>query len=101
VQVDLEAQLEVKRELNVFKLDAEFDKHEEEWVAIRRELLGESSEDEGDGGGSGSEEDTSEDEEEGRAAPNKPTQVRTVNKLGASSASSTNVSCPLSIVFKI
>jgi hypothetical protein len=77
VQIDLETKLEVKRNLNVFKFDPDFEQSEAEWAAIRAELLGESSEDEdgqdGEGGESGSEDESEED-----AAPTQAlqTQVR-------------------------
>lgn len=80
VQIDLETKLDVKRELNVFKFNPEFEAAQAEWAAIRREILGEESE--GDGSGDEDEEDESEGDDAaaagaGGAGPSsaKPTQV--------------------------
>lgn len=76
VQIDLETKLDVKRELNVFKFNPAFETAQAEWAAIRREILGENSEDDG------SDDDDLEDEESeeyaAAAGPSaaKPTQVR-------------------------
>lgn len=77
MQIDLETKLEVKRELNVFKFNPEFEAAQAEWAAIRKEILGEDSE--ADGSSDGDEED--EESEDDPALPGpptaaKPTQVR-------------------------
>lgn len=75
LQLDLDTKLDVKRELNVFTFDPEFERTEAEWAAIRAELLGESSGDEGGEGEGGGDEDEDESSEE-EAPPPEPTQVR-------------------------
>jgi hypothetical protein len=80
VQIDLETKLDVQRELNVFKYNPDFEQAQAEWAAIRKEILGEASEEDG------SEDDDEDDESEDDAAAaggnidgpatNKPTQVR-------------------------
>lgn len=80
LQLDLESKLDVKRELNVFKYNPDFEAAQAEWAAIRKELLGGDSDEDGSGsGGSGDDDDEDEsDEDEAAAAgaPAPPTQVR-------------------------
>ena len=82
MQIDLETKLEVKRELNVFKFNPEFEAAQAEWAAIRKEILGEDSE--GDDGDDDDEDDDESDDDPAAAAGGgggpssavKPTQVR-------------------------
>lgn len=64
-------------ELDVFKLDPEYEQHEAEYAAIKREILGEESEDEeGSEGSSGSEESDEEDEGQAGQGQGATVQVR-------------------------
>ena len=67
-EISLEDPLNPQMALDVFKEDPEFKQHEEEYAAIRKEILGEESEDDeggSEGGEGSSEEEESESEEEG------------------------------------
>jgi hypothetical protein len=78
VQIDLETKLDVQRELNVFKYNPDFEAAQLEWAAIRKEILGEDSEQEGsDDDDDGESEDDAEDNDALPGPPNgsKPTQV--------------------------
>lgn len=72
--------MDVQSKLDVFHVDPEFETHEAEWAAIKKELLGEESDDGdgGDGDGSGDESSDEDSDEEGALPPppGKETQVR-------------------------
>lgn len=80
VQIELEEKMDVQSKLDVFHVDPEFEAHEAEWAAIKKELLGEESDDGdgGDGDGSGDESSDDDSDEEGALPPppGKETQVR-------------------------
>jgi hypothetical protein len=89
VQLDLESKVDVKRELNVFKFNPDFEAAQAEWAAIRKELLGGESDGDEDESGSGSGDDDGEESDEelpgppgthGAApgAPAGPTQARCI-----------------------
>lgn len=67
MQIELEEKMEVQSKLDVFHVDPEFEAHEAEWAAIKKEVLGEESDD-GDGSGSGSEEDSSDEDSDAEGA---------------------------------
>ena len=75
VQIDMDTKLDTKKALNVFKFNPEFEKAEAEWAAIRKELLGEDSDDEGGDGDESGDDSEGESDEEGPAAAAQPTQV--------------------------
>jgi pre-mRNA-splicing factor CWC22 len=69
-EITLEEEVNRDEQLDVFRFDAEFEKNEEMWSAIKKEILGESDSDsDGSGDGSGSESDDDQDEEEAAAPP--------------------------------
>ncbi|KAL4421935.1 hypothetical protein ABPG77_007877 [Micractinium sp. CCAP 211/92] len=84
-EISLEDKLDPQMNLDVFKEDPDFAQHEEEYAAIKREILGEESEEEeeessgGEGGSGSEEEESSEDEEE--AAAKQDIQDRTQTNL--------------------
>lgn len=71
----MDTKLDVKRNLNVFKFDPAFEQSEAEWAAVRKELLGESSDDEAGDKDSGSEEEDDSGDAAGAAAAPAQTQV--------------------------
>ncbi|KDD72235.1 hypothetical protein H632_c3655p0, partial [Helicosporidium sp. ATCC 50920] len=66
-ELGLEDELDLQPGLDVFQLDERFQEHEQEYAAIRREILGEDGDEEGSGdesgSGSGSEQDEPESED--------------------------------------
>jgi hypothetical protein len=79
VQLDMDSKLDVKRQLNVFNLDSNFEQSEAEWAATRAELLGESDGDDEDGESDGGDKDgTGESDSDAEAAAPQAvmTQVR-------------------------
>lgn len=77
----METKLDVKRELNVFKFNPDFEAAQAEWAAIRREILGEDSEDDG----SDDDEEDEDSDEDGAAGAG--------SGAGPSSVKATQVCC--------
>ncbi|PKS06845.1 hypothetical protein jhhlp_006921 [Lomentospora prolificans] len=59
--VELDGELDTEDSLNIFKFDADFEKSEEKYIQLKREILGEASDDEED---EEDEDESSEDEED-------------------------------------
>ncbi|PWN23762.1 MIF4G-domain-containing protein [Microstroma glucosiphilum] len=67
-KIGLDDELKVEEGLNMFKVDADFVEHEEQYKAIKAEILGEGSSDEESGSGSEADSEDDSDDEGGQDA---------------------------------
>ena len=63
-EISLEDAVDPQMGLDVFQEDVEFKQHEEQYAAIRREILGEEEEDDGEDGSSDEDDDEDDDDDE-------------------------------------
>jgi pre-mRNA-splicing factor CWC22 len=68
-EISLEDTLDPQMALDVFKEDPEFTQHEQEYAAIRREILGDDEDEEDESGEGGEDDSDEEDESDGEGAP--------------------------------
>lgn len=76
-ETTLEEVIDVEEKLDVFRFDPEYEKNEQMWAAIKKEILGESDSDDEEGS-SGSEDDDEAEEEEGEPSAPSTSNANTV-----------------------
>ncbi|KAJ0388668.1 hypothetical protein P43SY_010328 [Pythium insidiosum] len=64
----MDDEIKTEEQLDIFRIDPEFEKNEKMWTAIKKEILGESDSDSDDDGSSSGSDSSSDDEEEDDAA---------------------------------